>query len=139
MRGTVRDIMNPRLLYVREGDRMNLVRSHILRFGVTGVPVLDEWHRPVGFVSLRDIGPDGDSDRIKVSSPVYTARDTDAIDVAAKKLAESARHHLVVVDGQGTAVGMVSAVDFLRAFTDVPAQHPKRFDVDPTICSEEES
>ncbi len=137
MNGTVRDIMNPKLLYVREGDRMTLVRSHIVKFGVTGVPVLDEWHRPVGFVSLRDIGLDGDPDRIRISSPVVTARDTDSIDLAAKKLAESDCHHLVVVDAKGEAVGMVSAIDFLRALTGTPARHPARFAIDPTISSED--
>ena len=116
---------------------MTLVRSHIVKFGVTGVPVLDEWHRPVGFVSLRDIGLDGDLGHIRISTPVATARDTDPIDVAAKRLAETECHHLVVVDQKGEAVGMVSAVDFLRALTGTPSRHPPRFAIDPTISSEE--
>ncbi len=63
-------IMNHRLLYVQEGDRMTLVRAQIIRFGVSGVPVLDENHRPVGFVSLRDL--DGEAEPVRVSSPVMT-------------------------------------------------------------------
>jgi CBS domain-containing protein len=127
---TVRDIMNPRLLYVRDGDRMTLVRSKILQFGVTGVPILDETHRPVGFVSLRDFDVTGHDAR--PSAPAITVRDTDTIDDGAKTLAESACHHLVVVDASGAAVGMVSAVDFLRALTGVAVRHPPRFGVYPT-------
>lgn len=127
---TVRDIMNARLLYVRDGDRMTLVRSKIIQFGVTGVPVLDENHRPVGFVSLRDIDSDGHT--VKTSEPAITVRDTDTIEAGAKKLAESDCHHLVVVDAKGEAVGMVSAVDFLREMTGVAVRHPRRFDVYPT-------
>jgi CBS domain-containing protein len=127
---TVRDIMNAKLLYVRDGDRMTLVRSTIVQFGVTGVPVLDENHRPVGFVSLRDI--DGEGHRIRTSEPAVTVRDTDSIADGAKKLAASSCHHLVVVDEKGVAVGMVSAVDFLRALTGVEVRHPPRFDVNPT-------
>ena len=52
---TVRDCMNPKLVYVREGDRADLALQPILDFGITVVPVLDEDHRPVGTVSLRDL------------------------------------------------------------------------------------
>lgn len=131
----VREIMNPRLLYVRDGDRMTLVRAQILKFGVTGVPVLDDAHRPVGFVSLRDLSDD--DERVHVSCPAVTVRDTDTIEAAAKRLATSTLHHLVVVDARGVAVGMVSAVDLLRAFAGVPSQHPPRFD-SPAILPPDE-
>ncbi len=126
---TVRDVMNPRLLYVREGDRMTLVRSQILKFGVTGVPVLDAAHRPIGFVSLRDFGRDG---TVTPSEPAMTMRDDETLESGARKLAESGCRHLVVVDASGMAVGIVSAVDFLRAMTGVPVRHPPRFAIEPT-------
>lgn len=122
----VREIMNPRLLYVCDGDRTTLVRAQILKFGVTGVPVLDEAHRPVGFISLRDLADD--DERVHVSCPAVTVRDTETIEEAAKRLAASTLHHLVVVDAGGVAVGMVSALDLLRALAGVPSQHPARFD-----------
>lgn len=124
---TVRDIMNPTLLYIRDGDRMTLVRSRILEFGVTGVPVLDDEHRPVGFVSLRDLPVSGD-DPIHVTAPVLTVRATEPIEQAARELAESDHHRMVVVDAAGIAVGMASAVDFLRALTRAPMRHPARFE-----------
>lgn len=123
---TVRDIMNSKLLYLKDGDRVSLARRHILDFGITAVPVLDETHRPVGIVSLRDLERDGEN--ATATGNVVTVKDTDAVEVAAKKLAETDFHHLVVVDEKGVAVGMVSAVDFVRALLGMAPRHPKAFD-----------
>jgi CBS-domain-containing membrane protein len=123
---TVAEIMNPKLLYVRDGDRLSLVHSQILRFGVTAVPILDETHRPVGVVSLRDLSPD--EDQVRVSSPANTVRDTASIEEGARALADADVHHLVVVDRDGVAVGMVSALDFVRAFVAQPPRHPAAFE-----------
>lgn len=126
MAKTVRDIMNSKLLYIRDGDRLSLARRHILSFGVTAVPVLDETHRPVAMVSLRDLDLEGDE--VEAKGPVASVRDTDPIELAAKKLAESDFHHFVVVDEKGVAVGMVSSVDFLRALLGMEVRHPHSFD-----------
>jgi CBS-domain-containing membrane protein len=122
---TIAEIMNPKLLYVRDGDRLSLVRGKILQFGVTAVPVLDESHRPVGVVSLRDCSADDDP---KMTSPAKTVRAGASIDEGARALADANVHHLVVVDDHGIAVGMVSALDFVRAFVDRPVHHPHAFD-----------
>ena len=122
----VRDIMNPKLLYIRDGDRLGLARRQILRFGVTAVPVLDEGHRPVGVVSLRDLADE--EDHIKVSVPVATVRADIDVQQGAKELAVTGHHHLVVVDDKGVAVGMVSSIDFVRALVGVEVTHPEQFD-----------
>ena len=124
---TVRDIMNPKLLYITDGDRVALARRHIIDFGITAVPVLDETHRPVGVVSLRDLARD-DGDRFEPSGVVATVKATEPVEAGAKKLAESTFHHLVVVDDAGVAVGMVSALDFLRALVGLPPRHPEAFE-----------
>ena len=121
---TVRDIMNAKLLYLDAGDRPALARRHILAFGITAVPILDETHRPVGVVTLRDL----QGDEVKASPTVTTVKDTDSIEAAARFLASTEHHHLVVVDAKGIAVGMVSGVDFLRALLGMPPCHPKAFD-----------
>src|SRR5689334_1589232 len=95
--GTVADIMNKKLLYVREGDRIVDLRRHILQFGVTAVPVLDTAHRPVGMVSLRDIARDEAEALESSTCSVACAKATDSIRRAAELLAESRYHHLVVV------------------------------------------
>jgi CBS-domain-containing membrane protein len=123
---TVRDIMNAKLLYIGENDRVSLAKRHILEFGVTAVPVLDETHRPVGVVSLRDLARDGDA--VQPSSSVTTVKATDSVEEGARKLAETEYHHLVVVDEKGIAVGMVSSVDFMRALLGLEPRHPKAFE-----------
>jgi CBS domain-containing protein len=120
----VTDIMNPKLLYIREGDRLTMARSKIIEFGVTAIPVLDENHRPVGVVSLRDLDRIG---HVEPSSPVYVVRDDATIEEGARILLDSGMHHLVVVDGDGIAIGMVSAIDFVRAFSGRPTTHPVAF------------
>lgn len=122
---TIADIMNPKLLYIRDDDRLALVRRKILEFGVSAVPVLDDEHRPIGVVSLRDCVRDGEP---KVSSPAKTVRAGATIVEGARLLADADVHHLVVVDDGGVAVGMVSAVDFVRAFIERPARHPAPFE-----------
>jgi CBS-domain-containing membrane protein len=127
MSNTVADIMNPKLLYIRSGDRVSLARRQIVEFGVTAVPVLDDTHRPVGVVSLRDLaGADGD--RYEPSGPVETVKATATVQEGAKQLAETGYHHLVVVDDKGVAVGMVSALDLLRALVGLAPRHPDKFD-----------
>jgi len=120
---TVADIMNPKLLYIREGDRHSLVRAKILQFGVTAIAVLDFEHRPVGVISLRDCF----DDEPKMSAPAKTVRAGATLAEGARALADANVHHLVVVDDAGLAVGMVSALDFLRAYVERPSEHPAAF------------
>jgi CBS-domain-containing membrane protein len=124
---TVAEIMNPKLLYIGDEERVALARRHIIDFGVSAVPVLDDTHRPVGVVSLRDLVQDG-GDRFEPSGAVATIRASESIDEGAKRLAESEFHHLVVVDENGVAVGMVSSLDFLRALLGLPPRHPDAFE-----------
>jgi len=125
---TVRDIMNPQLLYVSEDDEPFAVLAKLVHFGVTGAPVLDRMYRPVGFVSLRDFSTDGAT--MRVSRPAVTTLDDVPIEAAARALADANLRHLVVVNDAGRAVGVVSAIDLVRAFAGVPSRHPARFDVD---------
>jgi CBS-domain-containing membrane protein len=99
-------------------------RAKILEFGVTAVPVLDEEHKPVGVISLRDLSRPGEP---HMSTPARVVRGSASIEEGARTLANADVHRLVVVDDAGVAIGMVSAVDFIRALTGTPAHHPSRF------------
>lgn len=134
----VRDIMNPKILYVLDGQRMSLVRMQILKYGVTGVPILDLEHKPVGFVSFRDLpsrlshghSEDDDPEDLVATAhagPVFTVNELEPIEEAARRLARSDYQQAVVVRADGVAVGVVTAIDFLRALTHVPSRHPPRF------------
>lgn len=120
----VADIMNPKVLYIREGDQLTMARSKIIEFGVTAIPILDREHRPVGVVSLRDLDCLG---HVEPSAPAYVVRSDATLEEGARKLVDSSMQHLVVVDDTGEAVGMVSAVDFVRAFIGRATTHPVAF------------
>ena len=121
---TVSEFMSRELIYLEAGSRLDLAKAPILDFGVTAVPVLDEEHRPIGVVSLRDLVR---ADRPpRMSSPARSILADAPLDQAARILAEESLHHLVVVDGAGRAVGMLSALDVLRALVGLPAAAPRQ-------------
>jgi CBS domain-containing protein len=124
MNKTVRDFMNPELVYLSEGQREEFALGPILELGITAVPVLDEDHRPVGVVSLRDL-VDGHRRGARTTATVETIAIDATIDAAALALTDADVHHLVVVDGSGRAAGMLSAVDIVRAFLGIAPKHPK--------------
>jgi CBS domain-containing protein len=124
MKMLVKEVMNPNLLYISEGERLDLTRNPMLEFGVTAVPILDEDHRPVGVVSLRNLMAGATA---KASTPAWSISETASVQDAARVMAEASFHHLVVVNARGAAVGMVSALDVLRALAELPAKHPQAF------------
>lgn len=120
---TVQEIMSRDLVYLTRGARASLALPQILRFGITAVPVLDEEHRPIGVVSLRDLVGDADIDAA-MTTPARSILMGATIEDAARALAESGYHHVVVVGTDGRAVGIVSSVDLLRALVGLPPRHP---------------
>ena len=115
--------MNPKLVYLREGDRAAVALQPILDLGISAVPVVDDDHKPVGIVSLRDlVDPKRQASRM---TELVVKIDLDASVVsAARALAEANVHHLVVVDAEGRAAGMISALDIVRALIGLEAKHP---------------
>ena len=82
--------------------------------------------RPVGVVSLRDLLRDDPPHH--ATSPAFSIVATTTVEAAARALAETDYHHLVVVDEKsGRAVGMISSVDLLRALLDMAPRHPGAF------------
>lgn len=111
----VRDFMTPKLVYVEDGTHLRVAMHPILELGITSVAVLDSEHRPVGMISLRDLVEDPNHER-PVTKAALQIEATASIDSAARRLADAEAHHLVVVDGDGRAVGMLSSLDVVRAF-----------------------
>src|SRR5262249_37734738 len=107
-----------------EGDRISLAKAKILEFGVTAVPVLDEEHRPVGIVSLRDLLANGEA---RATSPAQVVSGSATLREGARGLAEKDVHRLRVGDDHGVAIGIVSSVDFVRAFIGSAPRHPAPF------------
>jgi CBS domain-containing protein len=116
--------MNPKLVYLSEGNRAEIAVRPILDFGITAVPVLDDDHRPVGIASLRDL-VDPKREGARVTERVETIGADMSIPAAAREMIEAGVHHIVVVDEDGRAAGMLSALDVIRALLEVDAKHPK--------------
>jgi CBS-domain-containing membrane protein len=127
MNATVRDFMNAKLVYLAEGNRPEVARKFILDFGITAVPVLDSDHKPIGVISLRNLA-DPRSPEPQVSKPAKTIGVNEPVSAAARALVDGNVHHLVVVAPEGRAVGMISTLDVIRAFLELPPSHPKAFD-----------
>jgi CBS domain-containing protein len=135
---TVQDIMNRELLAIRPDLSVREARELLRSFQVGAAPVLDEARRPVGVVSIRDLFDGdglGETAQERMSRPALCVTISATVEQAARQLASTDMHHLVVVDGTGAAVGMLSTLDALRALLDLPARHPKTFPHwDPDTC-----
>jgi CBS-domain-containing membrane protein len=128
MHHIVRDFMSSKLVYLLEGDHVELALQPILDFGITAVPILDEDHRPVGVVSLRDLANSKRRGE-RVSAPVEKIGIHEPIAIAALRLTDADVHHLVVVDVDGRAAGMISALDVVRALIGVAPKHPRAIEI----------
>jgi len=122
MNTPVNEYMNRTLVYVQEGDRPDCALRPMLDLGITAVAVLDTNHRPVGMVTLRDLV---DKDHLtKITEPASTVGELSTISIAAQIMGHTGYHHLIVTDGSGKAVGMISSMDVVRAFAGQPPHHP---------------
>ena len=120
---TVRDYMNSQLVYLREGDRVGIALRPMLDFGITAVPILDEEGCPTGVVSMRDLlDEQRPADRAR-HAPIIIQEDA-SIEDAARVLAGEFVHHVVVVNAGGRAVGILSALDVIRALLALSPAHP---------------
>jgi CBS domain-containing protein len=122
--------MNRELLAIRPDLPVKEALELLHSFQIGAAPVLDEARRPVGVVSIRDLihaEAGGVTAQHRMSRPALCIPISATVEQAAQQLARMNMHHLVVVDGVGIAVGMVSTLDALRALFDLPARHPKTF------------
>ena len=122
----VGEIMNGELFSVGREDAVDMALRAILLLGITGVPVLDDNGKPLGLVSLRDLVADKPGTTVgeRMTQPPATVTADARIAAAARILARTRYHRLVVVDSAGRAIGMVSAVDMVRGLLGLPAEHP---------------
>lgn len=129
MVATVSEIMNRELFHLRPGDSAEDALLGLLAFGITGAPVLGDDGRPAGMVSLRELSQrrEGQTAAEIMARPAPTVPTGTSVVEAGRLLAETGHHRLAVVDGQGRAVGNVSALDVLRALLALPAAHPAPF------------
>lgn len=130
MSRTVAEIMNDELFYVRPDDPVEAARAGLLGLSITAAPVLDPDRRPVGSISLRELcDPFGEGDRVcdRMSAPGPSVPLGEDVAAAARTMSRCGCRRVLVVDAGGHAVGMASAVDFVRELVGLTPEHPRAF------------
>jgi CBS domain-containing protein len=122
----VAEIMSRELYTVRPCDAAEDALDGILALAISGAPVLDDERRPLGTVSVRNLVGRRPGDRVanRMTTPAMTVCESASVTEAGRLLAESGRHRLIVVDGAGRAVGLVSTLDVLRGMLGLPVVRP---------------
>jgi hypothetical protein len=127
MARTVREIMNQEVLTIAPDMPLADARQQLRAFGVGAAPVVGDDRRPVGVLSIKDILDLNGIAADRMSRPALCAPSSALVEDAARQLAVTRVHHLVVVDGGGGTVGMLSTLDLLRALLGLPTPHPAAF------------
>ena len=115
---TVREIMTPQLFHVFPEDDAAEALDYLRILNIHAAPVLEhERERAVGMVSQSDLT--GDLTGVKVesrmNSPAIFVLASATLKDAARVIAESGFHHVLVVDAEQHGVGFLSAIDIIRA------------------------
>lgn len=113
---TVDDLMTADLVFCRSGESSAAARSMMLEREIHGLPVLDDLGNVIGIVTSHDLvddDPDMETVNDVMSTNVATIDAGARITEAAAVMRDERLHHLVVVDGAGHAVGVLSTFDLL--------------------------
>src|SRR5262249_9291907 len=129
MATTVGEVMNREVFSVRANDEVATVRKALVTLDITAAPVIDAEGRAIGVVSLRDLVDPTPASTVAecMSTPVVSVLPDELIGRAARRLAQTGYHHLIVVAKDGRVAGFVSSLDLLRGILGVAARHPAGF------------
>ncbi len=127
MTRSIEEIMNRELLVVLAETPIEAIRGLMRTFAIGAVPVVDDERRPVGIVTSTSVFDGSGTAGARMSRPAMCVEGSADIDATARRLVADDVHHLVVVDGAGVAVGIVSVLDVMRAMLGLPAHHPAAF------------
>lgn len=107
-----------RLIVVDQTLVVELARSLMVDHDVHCLPVVDEGRRPLGIITSTDLlrpVPGKLPVRTIMTRPVHTIGSDEPVGRAARRMLELRVHHLVVVDGAGLVLGVLSSFDLLRS------------------------
>ncbi len=121
---TAADLMTTNPVSIRENATVQQAVALLTDKGYHAAPVIDEAGRPVGVLSVSDLlahdrEKQANGDGVPLSRDLMTpavfavAPDASAGKVVADMLALNV-HRLFVVDGTGTLIGVITALDVLR-------------------------
>jgi hypothetical protein len=127
MARTVREIMNREVLTLRPDMALRDANHLLHNFGVGAAPVVGDDRKPLGVLSVRDSLETEGRAADRMTRPALCVSASSLVEDAARQLAETSVHHLVVVDSSGGTVGILSSLDLLRALLGMPTPHPQTF------------
>ncbi|HTE51889.1 MAG TPA: CBS domain-containing protein [Kofleriaceae bacterium] len=114
-------IMTRKVVCARPEMDASYLRERLLERGVSGAPVVDDWGRVVGVVSRTDLLEhevtslrQGKTVADIMMPLVFTLQPEAPIGQAAALMAYEGVHRIVVVDGSGCVVGVVTSLDISR-------------------------
>lgn len=116
-------IMTREVCSVRPSEPAAHALEYLRSMHVSGAPVPDLENRPVGVVAWNDLvdAPPGALVVDCMSVPPVMVSEGDHVREAARRIAVTGHHRLVVVGPSGHVVGVVSALDVVRALVTMPA------------------
>lgn len=122
---TVKDLMNPQVFSCRADERARDALEYLLTLGVHAAPVIVD-RRCVGVISISNLVGDlyGVTVRDRMNRPAATIDQGATLHQAAARMGDTDYHHLVVTNSAGDVVGIVSALDVLRAVSGRDERHP---------------
>jgi CBS domain-containing protein len=114
----VSEIMTRQLFSCAPDEPASGALGYLMMFNIHAAPVLDEeTHEPLGMIALSDLTGElgGATVRSRMSYPAAFVLQSAPVGEAARVVAHTGFHHLVVVDADHRAVGFISAIDVIRA------------------------
>lgn len=125
----VREVANPELFAVHADARASDVLSFLIALGITTCPVKNPDNTPAGVIGIRALYDAAASSTVGeiMTVPAVTITEDLPLTAAAELMVESGYHHLIVVDGGGRVVSMLSSLDLIRGLAGLPIAHPSTF------------
>lgn len=120
----VRDLMTGECVTCRPEDNVAAAASGMWRADCGSLPVMDEAHRPCGWITDRDISMALAMQPVRaaelpvarvMSGPVQTCTPDETVADALARMGERRVRRLAVVDDAGELVGVLSVADAVRA------------------------
>jgi len=121
---TVSEIMTRKVLTVAAEADVHDAAWGLMLKGFSGAPVKDETGRVIGVLSKSDLidshrNPDNHGTVRDTMTPLLlTARSTDPLRTAVRRMVDLGIHRLVVTDEAGDLVGILTTMDVLKGLLD---------------------
>jgi CBS domain-containing protein len=118
----VRDIMTRKVIALEAQASRGEAESALTRQSIGGAPVVDREGKLVGFISKSDlVGPPAEWIRGEgtvadfMTPDVVSVYDDEPVHLACEVMLRRGVHRVLVIDGEGSIVGILSSMDVVRA------------------------